>query len=123
MVELTRSFQDRYGRDIVLWFDESSLVCSAHFGDYLIGSLDFREVDDDDSLCLLLVWAHLEEIDGFKHCGIGTALIQMVADYGYRVFCRRNDGNTGREDGSHLTGDAPAFVEALNQKGLISYIN
>lgn len=48
-------------------------------------------------------------------------MIRLPVDYGYSVFARNNDG-IQRDDGSHLTEDAPAFIEAMIKKGLVHYV-
>jgi hypothetical protein len=54
-----------------------------------------------------------------KGCGLGRAALEMFIDItGASVYARLNDGIT-RDDGSHLTGDAPSFVIHMQKEGLI----
>jgi len=113
--------KDKNGRDIELIFDEDDLSCEAKYEGKRLGIFRFTELDSDDSTTLLMTHCHLEDQPGFTDCGIGTLIIMLVVETGYTVFARRHDGMK-RSDGSHLTGDAPVFVESLIKKGLIKYV-
>jgi len=51
--------------------------------------------------------------------GLGRAAIEFFTEHTDAVvYAREHDGNT-RDDGSHLTGDAPMFVGKMQKEGLI----
>jgi hypothetical protein len=116
------TFTDKLNRVIDIKFDEDQLTCEAHDHGSLIGTFCFIEANpDEDSCLLLLTHCHLEEIAGYTGCGIGEKMLRLPIDFGYSIFARQNDGIT-REDGSHLTEDAPAFISAMFGKGLVRYM-
>lgn len=45
-------------------------------------------------------------------------LRRMIEMTGMAIFPAENDGQV-QEDGSHLTGDAPAFIAEMRREGLI----
>ncbi len=55
-----------------------------------------------------------------KNVGLGRATIEFFKDY-YEaiIYARQNDG-IDREDGSHLTEDAPGFVAKMIDEGLLN---
>lgn len=56
----------------------------------------------------------------YKNTGLGSAALEYFLDiYGGPLFTSPNDGNR-RDDGSHLTEDAPSFVSHMQEKGIIA---
>ena len=98
--------------------DEVSMTSTVRTaGGAKIGSIEFDLRDDDQ--VLYLMWAHLEDLPGYTRQGIGRECIRRMSDiFGLPVRAADNDGMR-RDDGSHLTGDAPPFVDALKKEGLI----
>lgn len=117
----TTRFTDKRKRCIDLEFDEDQLICTARHNGALLGTFRLDQADPErDSAVLLLTHCHIEEIPGYKRCGIGEQMLRLPVDYGYSIFARNHDGIV-RSDGSHLTENAPGFIEAMVRKGLISY--
>jgi len=88
-----------------------------------IGRIYFLLYDDEDGEYLnhyLLSWAYLDMADdSYKRCGIGRTALKLHQELAeYPIVARDNDG-IKRDDGSHLTGDAPGFVEQMRKEGLI----
>ena len=56
----------------------------------------------------------------YKRRGIGRAALELFHEFagGVPLVARDHDGQR-RNDGSHLTGDAPAFVAAMETVRLI----
>lgn len=55
----------------------------------------------------------------YRRQGIGREMLRrMIEMTGMAIFAAENDGQV-QEDGSHLTGDAPAFVAEMRREGLI----
>lgn len=120
-MEYDFTFADRLGRTIDV--SEHHFEFKAWHEGELLGSLAFnlveREYPHPD--CLLLINAHLEALPGYKHCGIGSEIVKTVGEaYGYPLLIRRHDGIV-RDDGSHLTGNAPAFACAMVERGLMNW--
>ena len=87
-----------------------------------IGKIEFRLIGgasarDDDYL--KITWAYLDQQNGaYLNQGIGTECVRRMRDEtGLSICTAENDGHK-KEDGSHLTGDAPAFVDGLRKQGL-----
>ena len=111
-------FEDKKKRRILLKLDEFNHEVEAFYNQNLIGSFLFDEVVDhfDQVVGLLVVNMHLENIKGFTRCGIGSKIISWVEEYyGLQVAFGSDDG-TRSDDGSHLTGDGPAFAAAILSK-------
>lgn len=79
---------------------------------------EFVFVDEDeysDNYLLARMYAPAK----FKKSGLGRAAIEFFKDYmSTSVYARENDGHR-RNDGSHLTEDAPGFVSQMIAEGLI----
>jgi hypothetical protein len=88
----------------------------------LIGSFEFSFIEgaghNDDYL--KLTHAFLDGCDGnYKRLGIGESILRTVTKYsGYPIVAEGDDG-IRKPDGSHLTGDAPGFVSAMKEKGVL----
>lgn len=112
------------GRRVSIAYDEDeySIEVRAVPNGERIGGLRFRciEMDDPPYSYLHLTWAYLDELDAtYLHKGIGQRCIELVLEWsGLSITASVNDGNV-RSDGSHLTGDAPAFIEKMRALGLV----
>jgi hypothetical protein len=86
-----------------------------------IGHLELTEYDDGG---LTLTWAYLDKLDSdYLRQGIGRKCLQLIKGYyGQPVYAREDDG-LRKDDGSHLTGDAPAWVKTMREEGLIAYMD
>jgi hypothetical protein len=88
-----------------------------------IGAIECRLVENDMGPSrdfLKMTNAFLEGNNGqFLHQGIGTRCIELLREVtGFSICVARHDGQR-QEDGSHLTGDAPAFADKLERLGLV----
>jgi len=77
-------------------------------------------MEDDDGGVLKLTWAYLDGLGGsYLRKGIGREIVKRMSELtGYAVEAEENDGHR-QDDGSHLTGDAPAFMAKLRKERLI----
>ncbi|MCW5692358.1 MAG: hypothetical protein KIT48_08340 [Pseudolabrys sp.] len=119
---MQKSFQCRNGKTVALFFDEEdTLAVATDNAGNKIGEFRFAEKEDGLSHTYLkLVWAHLEDIQGYIRQGIGRELIKLAKEAtGLTIDAEINDG-IRKEDGSHLTGDAPAFIFQMRKEGLIA---
>lgn len=111
-------FKCRNGRTVTIIIDDEDDFCTTVFDEHEVklGQLNFREDDG----CLKLVWAYLDQSDpAWCRQGIGREIIRQVKEFsGYLIVASDNDGMR-HDDGSHLTGDAPAFVAQMRKEGLI----
>lgn len=88
-----------------------------------IGAIMCRLIDDPiapNGEYLRMTNAFLEGGDRqYLHQGIGTRCIELLGqETGLPICVARHDGLT-QADGSHLTGDAPAFADKLERLGLV----
>ncbi|WP_194454398.1 hypothetical protein [Bradyrhizobium sp. CCBAU 53421] len=93
-----------------------------------IGELSFSQAESDDQYTApywRFMWAHLDFLgDKFKKQGIGRAALEMWHECSReKAVVARNDGITREDGSSHLTGDAPGFVDRMVQEGLLLYEN
>lgn len=86
----------------------------------LIGKLEFHLIDDGTGDYLKLCWAYLDTLDeSYRFQGIGRECLKRVIKFsGLPIVAESHDG-ISQDDGSQLTGDAPAFVERMRSEGLI----
>lgn len=118
----TFKFTCRNGTIVDIEIDDFSYMIEVFApGRKKIGGMDFRHIQDEHNEVLLLSWAYLDEAgSAFVGQGIGRqCLKRMIEVSGMPITARDHDGMR-REDGSHLTGDAPAFVERMRKEGWIT---
>ena len=86
-----------------------------------IGRFEFRWIDNLYCDYLKLCWAHLDLVDSsYRFQGIGRECLRQVKEFsGFAIVAEDHDG-IQRDDGSHLTGDAPGFVERMRAEHLIA---
>lgn len=70
---------------------------------------------------LYITNAHLDELGHqYKRQGIGQRCLEIAIETtSLCIYAAIHDGNQ-RDDGSHLTGDAPSFINRMEEKGIIS---
>jgi hypothetical protein len=86
-----------------------------------IGNCDY---DQDESNNALITNIHLDGPNGSRRYvkkGLGEALIRRIKENHGLNPCFREDDGIRRDDGSHLTQDAPGFARAMIRKGLASW--
>ena len=104
------------GRVIKIRIDDDSEIVYLENGEVIGNYEDFVFIEDEfDSSKYLLARMYVP-ITGQ---GLGRATIEFFSDYyDATIWARSNDGIV-REDGSHLTEDAPGFVTKMIEEGLI----
>lgn len=105
--------------------DDSELVVKDH-KNYEIGKINFSYRDEDfpgGSSYYHITWMYLDLKDSsYLHNGIGREALTFFKEfYGLPITASDNDG-LRKDDGSHLTGDAPGFVEKMRDEGLIERV-
>lgn len=77
---------------------------------------DFVFIEDEfDSSKYLLARMYVP----IKGQGLGRATIEFFTEYFDATIWARNNDGIEREDGSHLTEDAPSFVDKMIEEGLL----
>lgn len=104
------------GKIITIRINDYSEISYIENGIEIGNDQDFVFVEDEfDSSKYLLARMYVP----IKGQGLGRATIEFFTQYfGAIVWARNNDG-IEREDGSHLTEDAPSFVDKMIEEGLI----
>ncbi|WP_306002462.1 MULTISPECIES: hypothetical protein [Brevundimonas] len=118
---MEEEFVCRDGRVVSILIDEDAYEAVAtDQGGERIGALAFSLMEDPSGYSLKLVHAFLDGMGGsYRRQGIGREMLRrMIEMTGMAIFAAENDGQV-QEDGSHLTGDAPAFVAKMRREGLI----
>jgi hypothetical protein len=82
-----------------------------------IGNIDLSEIDNG----FYITWMYLDQLsDKYKKKGIGRACLEFFSEsFQMPIYAAHNDGNR-RQDGSHLTGDAPGFISRMRTEGLVA---
>ncbi|MBI5886814.1 MAG: hypothetical protein HZB85_09585 [Deltaproteobacteria bacterium] len=110
-------------KGVIIEIDDCSYAVSVFDLDYnKVGCFKFKEVDVNTGSVLKLTWCYLNLVnEQYKRQGIGRHIIKLIKErYGLPIVAEDNDG-IRKEDGSHLTGDAPMFIAKMRQEGLIEY--
>lgn len=108
------------GRNVTLEIDEDNDYQTNIFDDQRnhIGEMKFRSINEDRGLKLIRSYHDLRGKDWLRQ-GIGRECLQKVKEYsGLPIFAEYNDGST-KADGSHLTGDAPSFIERMREESIV----
>jgi hypothetical protein len=116
-----RDYKIESGRIITLVYDEIDYSISFKENGESIGD-EFRFIDEDvdedgfgngERFLLARMYSPI------KQSGLGRAAVEFFIDMtGASIYTRQHDGIT-RDDGSHLTGDSPIFVDKMQSAGLI----
>ena len=86
-----------------------------------VGQFCFRLIEGHGTDYHLITNMHLEgpnESKRFKRQGIGQRILEIAKENGLNVVARCHDGIV-RDDGSHLTNNAPAFTDKMENLGLL----
>lgn len=87
-----------------------------------IGQFIFEEIDAGAEPYQCIPWlmiTNMEIQQQYIRKGLGRKILEHVIDCtGYPIHAGEDDGIT-REDGSHLTGDGPSFINRMREEGLV----
>lgn len=117
-----RKYRLKHGREIEIRLqDDLERIDVYDSSGNEIGEMDFRHIDDGGQEYYMLMRAYMETPrNSHKRLGIGRAALELFHEFagGVPLVARDHDGQR-QNDGSHLTGDAPAFVAAMETVRLI----
>lgn len=103
---ITLKLEDDFSE--IKFYDSNGIELEGEF-------LFFDESENGESYLLGRMYAP----SSFKKSGLGRAALELFTEYtGANVYAREHDGQV-RDDGSHLTGDAPIFVGQMIEEGLL----
>ena len=114
-IENCRLYRNAKGQTIKLMInDDQSEIIIKDILDNQIGEFEFKELDYGNGYKLIRMYSNQ-----VKNSGIGRAILEYFREaVGSPIYVSPNDGRV-RDDGSHLTEDAPSFVNHMIKEGLI----
>lgn len=108
------------GEEITITFDEDelSILVISEAGEK-IGNINLRE----EGKGYYITWMYLDQLGPkYKYQGIGRKCLTFFKTaYQTNLYAAPDDGIV-REDGSHLTGDAPGFISKMRDEGIVENI-
>ena len=105
------------GEIIDIFIDEvnTSIVVTAQDGGK-IGKIEF----DDNGECYHICWMYLDELgDKYLKKGIGQECLLFLQEYIGCCITAAYDNGLTNDYGDYLTGDAPAFIAKMRDKGIV----
>jgi hypothetical protein len=98
--------------------EEWDRISFSQNGNELDGEFLFDDVDENQQSFLL---KRLYNPNKFKRLGLGEEVLKFFKSETNDaiIWTRENDGVV-RDDGSHLTENAPCFIRKMQKKGLIA---
>jgi hypothetical protein len=111
----SRIYRNSKGQSIKVEMDDDQQVFTIYdFSSNELGEFIFKELDFGRGYKLIRMYCN--EV---KQTGIGRAILEYFREaVGSPIYVSPNDGIT-RNDGSHLTEDAPSFVQHMIAEKLI----
>ncbi|MBZ9659476.1 hypothetical protein LB523_10505 [Mesorhizobium sp. ESP-6-4] len=119
MADIKVPFTTKQGKQVLIVFDDMgervAIYAKVNGSDQQVGTFEFDHSPEGDGLLMTLADINPD----YKRQGVGQKVLEEVTrQTGQEIWARDFDG-IKRDDGSHLTGDAPPFVQAMKEKGLI----
>lgn len=120
---LIREYKLSDGRTIIIDVSDDHEIIIKNSQKNMIGKIALSHRDDDvpgSSAYCHITWMYMDLVDGsYKHRGIGREALSFFSEvYGLPIRASENNGFT-KQDGSHLTADAPTFVQKMRDEGII----
>lgn len=98
--------------------EEWDIVTFYENGQKLDGEFCFHDQNEDGTSFLL---KRMYSPNKYKRKGLGEEALKFFKEEtGDAIIWTREIGDSDRNDGSHLTGNAPSFVMKMQKKGLIA---
>lgn len=119
--DLSRTYELTSGEHVIITLDEDyrEILVESYDGEY-IGKIELDCDHDYDPTCKI-VWMYLDGQNGrYLHKGIGREALKFLKEYSGCQIITEDDNGIKRDDGSHLTGDAPVFVNKMRKEGIIA---
>lgn len=112
--EFIRVYRSAKGKRIILKLAEDySEIIIKDLQNNQLGEFEFKELGINGYKLMRM------DCNNIKKEGVGRAVLEFFKDItGGPIYASPHDGHR-REDGSHLTDDAPKFVYKMIQEGLI----
>jgi hypothetical protein len=119
--ELQKEIQNKNGRTVVIKLLDSGETIRAERPDgQEIGRIELLYIEDDIGGYYYIKWMYFDLLDAsYTRQGIGRAALFFHKETFDLPLVVADDDGHQRDDGSHLTGDAPAFVARMLKEGLV----
>jgi hypothetical protein len=117
------AYRCRNGKEVRIYIDDESdfLTTIKDADGREIGRIEFAWIDDVNGGYLKLCWAYLDLKDSsYLRQGIGRECLKRVKEFSDLSIVAENHDGVQRDDGSHLTNHAPAFVAQMRRERLIA---
>lgn len=115
-------FTTKHGRTISIEIDdigEEILVTDAQGKE--IGSIELSLIESDYSDHYRIVSMFLDKNGGsYLRQGIGRECLKQHVEIFNTSIIASDDDGIRKNDGSHLTGDAPGFISQMRKEGFVS---
>ena len=85
-----------------------------------IGKIELQNIEYDDGECYKITWMYLNKQNGsYLHQGIGRAALKFHKEIFCAPIVASEDNGIKKNDGSHLTEDAPGFIAKMRVEGIV----
>ena len=116
-------FTTSKGRSYLILIDDFGEEITVTHHDEPVGSISLRFIEgadlrQPDSYHI----THLA-LDGCRRQGVGRRCLQLHIEIFQSPITANKDDGMRRNDGSHLTGDGPAFIAKMLSEGIVSGID
>jgi len=110
---------DLDGEDIYIVLDDSSIVVENAEREK-VGGFIFRCIEEENGTFYKITNMYMtDKSDSYKGRGIGTECLTFFKNYHDACIIAGKNNDTQSDDGSHLTGNAPAFINKVRKLGII----
>ncbi len=85
-----------------------------------VGSIRLSYIDCENDDYYKITWMYLDKQgDKFLRQGIGREALKLHNEFFRSPIVASDDDGIVKGDGSHLTGDAPGFINVMRKEGLV----
>lgn len=119
---MSRRYRLQDEREVIITIDEDDISINVTTPDGKhVGKMEMSHIEDDFHSWYKIKWMYMDLLDeSYKRKGIGRECIRFFEEITGDILTAEYDDGIPKNDGSHLTQDAPAFVSQMRKEGLIS---
>lgn len=118
--ETTRVYRVLDGEEVTMELDDYNYEIEIKDSDNSsVGGINFNETEEGSGE-YMITWMYMDLNDKkYKGLGLGEEAVRFFKEYVGGVITARDNDGMRQDDGSHLTQDAPGFVDKMRRIGLI----